>query len=164
MSKQLLMFMAIGVAVVAVGLSLVLVGNKGARLELEGKFLKVRTLALNPNASLVLVDFRVTNTADIPYVVKAVTMLLTPASGEPVEGTPISKQDLDNVFEYQKLLGPKFNPTLGIRDKLPPHTPVDRVTAARFEIPESDLDLRKNIVLKIDELDGITAELAEKKK
>jgi hypothetical protein len=164
MNKQFWIFGGVGLLVVAAGLFFVMEGNKGARLELEGKILKVRTMAVNAKASLLIVDFRVTNTADIPYMVKAVTITLTPGSGDPQEGTPISKQDLDNVFEYQKLLGPQFNPTLVIRDKLPPRSPVDRVTAARFEMPEAELENRRGLSLRIDEIDGVTAEITEKKK
>jgi hypothetical protein len=161
-SKQFWIFGGVGVAAIAVLLFLVLEGNKGAHLDLEGKVLKVRTMPVNAKAALLLVDFRVTNTADIPYMVKAITITVTPAAGDAQEGTPVPKQDLQNVFEQQKLLI-QFNPILITRDKLPPHSPVDRVAAARFEMPESDLDNRRDLKIRIDEVDGVSVEFAEKK-
>ena len=56
MTKQFWIMMAVGLAVVGIGLSVVLVGTKGAHLELDGSILKVRVMPLNDNASLVIVE------------------------------------------------------------------------------------------------------------
>jgi hypothetical protein len=161
MSKQFVIFLAVGIAVIGVALSVMLVGTKGAHLELTGKILKVRVLPLNEKASLVVVDFRVSNPADIPYVVNTATITLVPARGEAVEGTPIPKSDLDNVFKFEKLIGPAFNDALITRDRVAAHATIDRMTAARFEFPEAEIANRKSLRLKIDEVDGAVAELTE---
>ena len=109
MSKQFWTFLGIGLAVVAAGIFFLLFSTKSAHLELDGKILKVRVLSLNPNASIVVVDFRETNPSDVGFLVKSVTMKLDPASGDAADGTPISKFDVENVFKYEKLLGPKYN-------------------------------------------------------
>jgi hypothetical protein len=114
-SKQFWTFLGIGLAVVAIAIVFTLVGTKGSHLDLEGKILKVRVLSLNPNASIVVVDFRAKNPSDIGFLVKNVTMTLEPGSGEPVDGAPISKYDVENVFKYEKLLGSKYNDVLSIR-------------------------------------------------
>lgn len=163
MSKQLWISLLIGLGVVGIGLGVVLVSTKGAHLELKGEILKVRVLALNPNASLVIADFRATNPSDVLFVVSTVGMRLDPLSGQPVEGVSISKPDVDSVFQYEKLLGGKYNDVLGIRDKIAPHQTVDRMAGARFELPESRIDVRKSIHLLIVDVDGATAELAEKR-
>ena len=137
MSKQFLIFLGVGLAVVAIGLGVMLQATKGNHLELTGTILKVRVISMTPNASLVAVDFRVTNPSDIPFVVKSVTTTLIPQSGDPIEGSRISKPDMDAVFEYNKLLGPKFNDVLSIKDKVAPHMSLDRMVGARFELPES---------------------------
>jgi hypothetical protein len=164
MTKQFWIMMAVGLAVVGVGLSVLLVGTKSAHLELDGSILKVRVMPLNDNASLVIVDFRVKNPSDVNFVVKNVITKFVPMTGDRTDGTPISKFDVENVFKYEKLLGPKFNDVLSIRDKIGPHQTVDRMVGARFEMGESALDLRKSIEVSIEDMDGTVADISEKKK
>ena len=163
MNKQFLIFLAIGLAIVAGGISFLWVGTKGNHLELTGTILKVRVLSLSPTASLAVVDFRMMNPSDIPFVVKGVTLTLEPDSGETLDGMAVSKSDMDSVFQYAKLLGPKFNDVLGIKDRIAPHQRVDRMVGARFEIPDAKAEERKAIHLHIEEIDGVTADLVEKK-
>src|SRR5262249_6803786 len=113
-------------------------------------------------ASLVLIDFRVTDKADIAWVVKEVTVSLTLASGESYLGRVIPKPDMASVFEAKRELT-QFNPLLGIKDQLAPHQTTDRTVAARFEQTESAIDARRNLTLHIDEIDGASFEIAEKK-
>jgi hypothetical protein len=161
-SKQFWTFLLIGLAVVGIGLGTLLVSTKGNHLELDGQILKVRILPAGDKASIVVLDFRVTNPSDVPFVVKTAQITLDPASGETLEGATISKGDLDNVFKYEKLLGPKYNDVLTIKDRVSPHQKMDRMVAARFELPESGIQSRKAIHLRIEDLDGAVAELAEK--
>ncbi len=138
--------------------------TKGAHLDLKGEILKVRVLALSPDASLVVVDFRIANPTDVPFVVRTAELQLDHYSGAPVDGRTISKPDTENVFKYEKLLGPKYNDVLGIKDKIPPHQTMDRMIGARFELPESAIDVRKDIRLHIEDLDGTAVDVVEKKK
>ena len=162
MNKQFWILLGAGLAIVAAAIGILLVGTKGAHLELDGRILHVRTLALNSKASLVIVDFRATNPSDVGFVVRSVTVVLDPASGAPLEAEPIDKPDLENVFKYEKLLGPQFNDALTIRDKIAPHKTLDRMVGARFELPESTVDARKSIHLRIEDMDGTVAEFGEK--
>lgn len=157
------MSMLIGLAVVAIGIGFVLIGTKGNHLELKGTILKVRLLPLSPVASLVVVDFRVTDPSDVPFVMKGASLTLDPASGATLDGMTVSKSDIENVFKYNPILGPKFNDVLGIEDRIAPHQRLDRMMGARFEIPESQAEDRKAVHLHIEEIDGVTADFTEKK-
>lgn len=157
------MFLGIGLAVVAAGIGVTLMSTKGAHLELDGSILHVRVLSLNPNASIVVLDFRAKNPSDVQFVVKNVELILEPASGEPLTGMSISKADIDNVFKYDKIIGPKYNDVLSIRDKISGHQSVDRMDGARFELGEAAIDARKSIKLRIEDMDGTIAEITEKK-
>ncbi len=161
MSKQFWTFLGIGLAVVAAVVSITWVGSKGSHLELDGNILKVRTFQMNPHATLVLVDFRATNPSNVNWVVKTVEVELVPASGEPATGMSISKPDIESVFKYEKFLGQKYNDVLSIRDQIAPHQTVDRMVGARFELPESAIEARKTIRLRIVDMDGAAAELTE---
>ena len=162
MSKQFWIFLAVGLVVVAVVLAGIWFGTKGAHLELTGNILKVRVLALGEKASLVVVDFRVTNPSAVPFVVSDVRLKITPPTGEPVEGVAASRSDIDNVFKGEKLIGPHFNDVLALQDRVPGGKTIDRMTGARFELPESAIDQRKAILLRLEDVDGTTAELTEK--
>lgn len=162
MSKQFFILLGVGLAIVAAGIGLLLVGTKGNHLELTGSILHTRVLPLNDKASLVILDFRLRNPSDVPFVVKSVTIQLTPLSGEPVDGIPISKPDVENVFKYEKLLGPKFNDVISIRDRVDPHQQMDRMAGARFDMTDSAIDSRKSIQLRIEDMDGTVAEIGEK--
>jgi hypothetical protein len=161
-TKQFWTFLLIGLGVVAVGIFTLLSTTKGSHLVLTGEVLKVRVLALNPQASLVVADFRATNPSNIPFVVRTVEMWLDPPSGDPIESQSVSKADIDNVFKYEKLIGPKYNDVLSIKDEIAPHQTADRMTGGRFELPESSIAARKTLRLRIVDLDGATSELVEK--
>jgi hypothetical protein len=162
-NKQFWTFLLVGLAIVGAGIWLTLFSTKGSHIDLEGSVLKVRVLALKPDASIVIADFRAKNPADIPFVVKSVEIRLEPLSGETVTGASISKYDTENLFKYEKLLGPKYNEVLSIKDKIAPHETADRMAGARFELGESAIGLRKNIHVHIVEMDGAVVDLLEKK-
>lgn len=163
MSKQFWTFLLVGLVVVGIAIYAILFVTKGSHIELKGEILKVRVLSYNPTASLVILDFRVTNPSDLPFVVKTADVILIPVSGDPVESARISKADVENVFKYEKLLGPKYNEVLSIKDRVNPHQTVDRMVGVRFDLPEAAINKRKAIQLKIEELDGVVVELGEKK-
>jgi len=162
MSKGFWIFLVAGLAVVGGLIFTMLTATQGAHLRLEGKILKVRVLALPGRAaSIVIVDFRATNPSNVPFVVNSVTLHLEPAAGDAADGTTISKNDVENIFRYEKLLGPKYNDTLSLQDRIAPHKTVDLMAGARFELPEPAVNSRKSIRLRIEDVDGATAELTE---
>jgi len=155
-------FLAVGLVIVAIVVWLALVKNKGAHVRLEGSILKVRTLATDEHNSIAVLDIRVNNPADVVFVVKEVELTVEDAQGQPVTGTTIAQMDLDRVLEYNKLVGPRYTPVLLARSKLTGGVPVDRTVAASFPIAESALASRRNLRLKIADVDGPTAEIAER--
>jgi hypothetical protein len=162
MSKGFWIFLALGLAVASGIVFTLLTATQGAHLRLEGKILKVRVLPLTDSgASLVVLDFRASNPSNVPFIANSVTVFLQPLTGDAVEGRTASKSDIENVFRYEKLLGPQYNPTLSLQDRIPPHQTVDRMAGARFELPEAAIDSRKSIRLRMEDIDGAIAELAE---
>lgn len=162
MSKQFWIFLLAGVGVVGVLIFFMLSVTTGAHLRLDGKVLKVRVLALpGSGASLVMVDFRATNPSDVPLVVSSVKLRLQPAQGDAVEGQGIAKSDIANVFQYEKLLGPKYNDVLAASDRIAPHQSGDHMAGARFEMPEAAVNARRALSVLVEDVDGTVAELAE---
>jgi hypothetical protein len=135
---------------------------RGSHLELRGSILKVRTAPLDENNSVAVVDFRVTNVADYEFNVLNVKIVVEEKSGNKVEGVTVSEVDARHLFEVLPLLGQKYNDSLVVRNRVPPHATEDRMIAASFPIPESQLDLRQGIVLRIEEVEGNVSEIKGK--
>jgi len=163
MSKTLIITFAIGIAVIAVAIGSVFYVQRGAHITLPGKVLKVRTAPLDENSSVAAIDYRITNPSDYTFMAKSVTIVLEDASGNQTDGQTSSELDAQRLFAGIPLLGPKYNESLKERDKVPPHATLDRMVAARFEVPESKLAARKRFLVRIEEVDGIVSEFAEQK-
>ena len=162
MSRTLAITFAIGLAVMAAVVGGVLVVQHGAHIELIGKILKVRTAPLDENSSVVVIDYRVQNPADYTFMAQAVTVILEDAKGVRTEGKTASERDATQLFLNVPLLGEKFNSSLKIRDQVPARSTADHMTAARFEVPETQLQTRKRFLIKIEDVDGPVAEFSEK--
>jgi hypothetical protein len=154
MSKQLLIFFGVGILAVGVAVFLAVSGNEGSHLQLKGKILKVRTGALGDGNSIAVLDFRVENPSDIPFVVGNVEASLEKKNGEMVDGATTSKSDLKQLFEYNKFLGDQYNDGLAMRDTIAPHTMVDRMVAVHFEVSNEVLDAAKAVHLSLHDVDG----------
>jgi hypothetical protein len=135
--------------------------NRGSHLQLKGEILKVRAIP-DDDGAIVFADFRVTNTAAVPFVVNGVQMTMETPEGEFATAVTLSKSDVEKIAKAYKAIGPKYNDMLSVQDKLPPLEIIDRMAAGRFKFPPKFLDSRKTLHLRIDEVDGASAELVEK--
>lgn len=163
MTKNILIASIAGIVVVVIAIAVILQAQKGAHVELNGKILKVRTAPIDENSSVAAADFRVTDPADYPFMVKSVTMTITDANGKQITGETVSEPDAKRIFEGIPLLGPKYNTSLIIGEKIAPHQTADKMTSARFEAPDSVLEGRRNLTITIEEVDGrATAIFSEK--
>jgi hypothetical protein len=158
MSKQFLIFFGVGVVVVAFAVTAILQKTKGNHLVLNGKILKVRTGALGDNDSIAVLDFRVENPSDVPFVVREVDVTLEQPGGNMLDGQNVTKGDLKQLFQYNRFLGEQYNDGLAIKDKILPHTTVDRMVAVRFEVKNHDLETAKAIHMTVVDMDGPTFE------
>jgi len=163
MSKNFLMAFGIGVVCIAIAAWWVVHMQRGAYIDLPGTVLKVRSAPLDEASAVAVIDFRVSNPADYPFVVRKVTVAMEDSAGAESEGTTISEVDARQVFQAIPLLGQKFNDTLLMRDSIPPHNSWDRMVAARFEVPEAKLEARKRLIVRVEEVDGKVFDLSETK-
>lgn len=162
MSRTLLITFAIGIVIIAIAVAGVVYMQRGAHIELPGTILKVRTAPLDDQSAAAVIDFRVTNPSDYPFQVRGVTVVLESQSGAQTEGATASEMDAQRLMAGVPLLGEKYNPSLMVRERVPAHTTLDRMIAARFEVPDSQLQARKRFLVKIEEVDGVVQVLSEK--
>jgi hypothetical protein len=157
-------FLLAGLAIATAMVAALLYLNRGAHLELEGAIQKVRVHPLDENSSLLIADFRVHNPSDLPFVVRSVDVFVDrAANATAIEGTTVPEQDTRRILEVMPELGPRYNPGLIARNQVGSKETTDRMVAARFEAPASELTARQNVRIRITEIDGATSEIKEKK-
>lgn len=160
MNKRVLLFVLLGLVVVAGGLATVLYLSRGTHIQLKGNIQKVRTLPIEDKGSIAIIDFHLVNPADYAFVVKRVVVTLTAQDGEKLEGTNIAEIDARRLFEYYPSLGQKFNSTLLMKERIGPKETPDRMLAVRFEVPEAKIQMPKEIRVRIEDVDGAFSEFS----
>ncbi len=159
MSRRTLYFILLGIVVVACGVAAVMYFTRGSHIRVEGAIQQYRTLPVEDNASLAFLDFRITNPADYPFVVKKVTVTITTQDGQKLAGENIAEIDARRIFEFYTNLGQKYNETLLARERIPPKATWDRMIGVRVEAPEAKIRQPKEVRLRIDDVDGAFSEL-----
>ena len=162
MQKSFLIALGIGLAVIALVVAGIFVMQRGDRIELPGKILKVRTAELDPDSSIAVIDFRITNPSNVQFEVRTVTVELEDVAGKSYLGQSVSEMDAKRLFEGVPVLGQKYNPTLLMRERIGSGASADRMIAARFQAPVSLLDGRKRFIVHIEEVDGKSFEYSER--
>lgn len=150
-----------GVAVVGLLLAGAFYIQWDAHMLLEGRIMKVRTLNAVEQATIVLLDCRLNNTAGSTYVVGETKVELEDAQGHRTEGTQIAEMDADRLFEGYPVLNGRYNPNLKIRDKLPAHSTADRLISVHFPLAAPAIAARKRFIVTVRELDGLESQLVE---
>lgn len=153
----------VGLLVVAVAVAAIFYFQRGAHMELLGSVKKVRTLALDENSAAAIIDFRLQNPADYRWVVRQAGVTMTDSKGNELEGMMVSEMDARRLFEYFPALGQKYNDSLLPRAAIGPHATVDRMLAVRFEVPEKDVQQRKGLRVRIEDLGGPVSDVVEKR-
>jgi len=159
--KELLPFLGLGVLVAGLAVALTLFLQRGAHLELKGSIQKVRLLSVEEAASIAVLDFRLVNGSDYPFIVREVAVWMEDAQGNVFEGVVVSEVDAQRIFQYYPVLGQKYNPTLVVRTRVVPRQSLDRMVAARFEVSEKQLQGRRGLKIRVGDVDGAVSEILE---
>ena len=162
MQKSFMVAFGIGLVIIALAVGGIFFMQRGDRMELPGKILKVRTAPLDEDSSIAVIDFRIANPSNILFEVRDVTVEMSDNQGRNYLGQTVSELDATRLFEGLPALGAKYNPTLLMRDRIGSHGSADRMIAARFQAPMALLDSRKRFLVRIEEVDGKVFEYAER--
>jgi hypothetical protein len=161
-STRLALPILIGVVLVIAAVAGILYIQRGAHIRLTGEILRIRTHELDAASSIAVVDFRFVNPADYSFVVRTVEVIVEDKTGRKLDGQVVAEADTQRLFQGLPLLGEKYNPSLIMGDKVNPRESLDRMIAARFEVPEDTLDERTQLSIRIEEVDGAVSFLHEK--
>ena len=151
----------IGLVVIAIAVAGVFWLQRGSHLELKGSILKVRTAPMDESSSVAVIDFRFTNPSDVLFVVRQVNVTMEDKAGKVYQGEVVSEVDAKRLFQFYPVLGQKYNDSLIMRDKIPPHSAQDRMIAVRLQMPQAQMDARKAFTIQIEDVDGPVAEMVE---
>ena len=72
----------IGLAIIALAVGGIFLMQRGDRIELPGKMLKVRTAPLDEDSSIAVIDFRITNPSNVQFEVRTVTVEMEDNQGK----------------------------------------------------------------------------------
>lgn len=159
--RERILFIGGGLAVASLLVGALLYLSRGSHIRLEGSIQKVRLLPADEKSAVAVVDFRFVNPANYPFVVRTVQVFCEMKNGETIEGRVVSDVDARRMFDYYVELGPKYNDSLMMRDKVAPRASLDRMVAARFEVSEQQLALRSRIRVRVEDVDGASSEIVE---
>jgi hypothetical protein len=158
-NRTLLICAGLGLLIIGAIVGGGLFASRGAHLELEGKIAKARTAALSPTRSVIVLDFRATNPSDYPFIVKTVEVEVTLADGSKQVGQFVPEVDAKTLFPALPALGDKLAVSIATKEKIAKKETVERMAAATFQVPEADLAARKDVVLRLHDVDGPVSEI-----
>jgi hypothetical protein len=161
MSKAFLA--AFGAAVVVIGI-LIWTGfstTAGNHLAPMGKIGKVRTVKASDDLTYMVIDFSLKNDSDRDMVVRTVEATIDGGDGSAVTGSPVAAADVDNAFQAYPLLGERYNEVLKVNDKAPAHQTVDRMVGLRLDAPYAQVEARKKVTLRIEDVTGPVVEMTK---
>lgn len=136
--------------------------NRPSQVRLEARILKVRTISTDDKASVVVAEVRMKNPSGYPFMLRAAHVKCVTAEGKEIDGENVSEMDLDRLLNYFKTVGPRYNPTFKLRDRIPAGAEIDRTVAASLPIAVSELNQRRNLIIQLEETDGVTVPVSER--
>ena len=163
MSKGFAITFLIGLLVIGAAVWTVFYKQQGAHIDPKGSILKVRTLKLADNSSAAVIEVRLTNDSDYPLIARTIEASAVTGKGD-VTSNIVAEMDVKELFKYYPVLGEQYNPVLKAREKVPPHGSIDREVCAQFTIPVEELDSRKDLIVRVEDVTGPVAEMHEKGK
>jgi len=153
MSRNFLIAFGAGLALIGLVVAGVMFMQRGDAIEIQAKFLKVRTAPLDDDSTVAVVDLRITNPSNLVLEIRQVQMEMEDAGGMRT-GDVIGEGDTKRVFEALPVLGQKYLDTLSMRQRISPRSTRDYMVAARFSVPLAQVDARKRFILHVEEADG----------
>lgn len=124
----------------------------GAYMKLDGKITRVRVVETGGPKTVLVVEFDITNTAKVGYVVKEAELTVTSA-GTSATGSPISVRDVQTLCQHMAALSGDCGQALLTREVIPAGETVSRLVAASFDLSAQELRNREQLTVLVREID-----------
>lgn len=132
----------------------------GAYMKLDGEITRVRVVETGGPRNVLVVEFKARNNARIGYVVKEAEVDLDTGT-ETLTGETIAVRDAMNLCQHMASLSGDCAEPLLTRQTIAPGDTVTRLVASSFALSPDELRNRKQLVLRVRELDRLETEFRE---
>ena len=156
---NMIRYLAAGLAVAALVAGVLVFLNTQNTPKLDGRILKVRSVATDTRANVVILDVRISNPGRAQFMVRDVTVVIENAEGVLLEADAAAEADIDRLLSYHKFLGPRYNPTLKSRERINAGETHDYTIAGAFAVTEQELAQRKGLWVRVTDVDGAAVEI-----
>ena len=134
----------------------------GRYMKLDGAISRVRVVETGSARNVLVVEFDVTNTARVAYVVRDAELEIPDGDGA-LKGATISVQDAQTICQHIASLNHDCAQPLITREEIAAGATVRRMVAASFPKAAKELEERQGLTLRIRELDRLETEIREKR-
>jgi len=167
MNPTILKYAGIGLVIVLVIVAIIFTANLGSQIRLNGTMQQVRIQAMDAKSCVVIIDFRIHNPADYPFIIRDADIFLEDADGAVLSGMAVAANQAKRMFDYYS----KVNPDLGVQynevlireDEVGAGATFDRMLCARFEIPAAAAEDRSGLRIRLLDVDGAVTEIVEER-
>jgi len=160
-NKQVVIAGAIALAIASAIVGGILFSTRHNKVEVRAEVLKVRSHQIDTASTIVAVDFRINNPSTQQFVVREVEVFMDTKDGKSLKGDVFAEIDAQRMFDYYKVLGAKYNPTLVRREKIDSGQAIDRMILVKFDASDAQVQARKALRLVVHDIDGPKSEVIE---
>ena len=114
----------------------------------------VRVQSLQPEETLMVIDFGLINDGDLQMVVSKIDPWIVTGTGQELHGTPFASDDMAKTFSFYPALGPMLYPPLPLRGTLDGHKKMNLMVGVEFDVPADVIETRKSTTLRIEDVTG----------
>ncbi|HYZ83774.1 MAG TPA: hypothetical protein VE621_05205 [Bryobacteraceae bacterium] len=163
MNPRIVIIGLIALAIVGAFVGAGLFVTKDNRLKLTGKVLQVRSYAISPETSIAVIDLSLKNPSTQQFQLGETAVELVKRDGSTVPGEIASNAEADRFFQYYPVLGKRYNPSLVRKTILNSGAGRDYMLSVRFDVPDSEIQNRKGVRIKLVDVDGVGSEITEQR-
>ncbi len=138
------------------------INTKVNRLDATGWIANVRVQSLQPEETLMVIDFGLVNDSDTQMVTAAIDPSIVTRDGKELHGSLFASDDMAKTFAYYPALGPMLHPPLPLRGTIDGHKTVNLMVGVEFDIPAEVVETRKSTSLRIVDNTGPSVELTSR--
>ena len=159
MSKAFGIGFAIAALVIIVFIWVGVVKTKGNLVAPTGWISNVRVQSLQPEETLMVIDFGLINDSDVQMVAVKIDPWIVTRDGHELHGSLFASDDMAKTFSFYQALGPMLNPPLPLRGTIDAHKTVKLMVGVEFDVPADVVETRKSTTLRIEDITGPFVEL-----
>ena len=159
MGKAFGIGLGVAALLIAVYIWALYVNTKVNHLAAAGWISNVRVQSLQPEETLMVIDFGLVNDSDTQIVAAAIDPWIVTRDGQELHGSLFASGDMAKTFAFYPALGPMLYPPLPLRGAIDAHKTAKLMVGVEFDVPANVVETRKSTTLRIEDVSGPSVEL-----